>query len=227
MKSKQTPPDRASSTSDSSKTGNDGRKLTWLLAGLLLVCVGTSFINRGDHLIQQRLSEVEGHLALVALGFTLAVRPLEKFLPGISRERRYLGLLTFAFSILHTWSQIEHVLGGSLDGINFLPRDMQFGVVLGIFALIAMVPLALTSNNYSVKLLRGAWKGLHTGVFFAAFLMLLHTLATGVHYPLVAQTPVTFAFALALAGLSYWVWHLRQSAMDKAPRGGRDPDRPR
>lgn len=132
---------------------SDGRKLTWLLTASLLGFVAASFLQSSDHLVQQRLSEVEGHLALVCLGLTLAARPLSRFLPGLLKERRYLGLLTFAFSLLHTWSQIVHVLGGSLDGMFFLPRDMQFGVMLGIFALLAMVPLALTSNNFSVRLL--------------------------------------------------------------------------
>ncbi|BAC91498.1 ferric reductase-like transmembrane domain-containing protein [Gloeobacter violaceus] len=195
-----------------SRGPTDGRKVTWLLAGAFLVCIGASFFQASDHLIQQRLSEVEGHLALVGLALTLTARPLNRFLPGLLQERRYLGLLTFAFSVLHTWSQIEHVLGGSLDGMFFLPRDMQFGVELGIFALLAMLPLALTSTDWAVRTLKGAWKGLHQGVFFAAFLIVLHTLGTGVHYPLVAQTPLTFAFGLALLGGVLWVWRLRSRA---------------
>ncbi len=197
----------------SGRSLTDGRKLTWLLAGLLALSVGAGWINPDDHLIQQRVSEVQGHLALICLGLTLAARPLSRWLPGLLQERRYLGLFTFGFSILHTWSAIVHVLGGSLDGMFFLPRDMQLGVMLGVFALIAMVPPALTSNNLSVRLLKGAWKSLHLGVFFAAILMVLHTLGTGVHYPLVARTPLTFAFAAVLLGGAFWVYRLRNQTV--------------
>lgn len=194
---------------NSGKQLTDGRKVTWLLVGVLLVALGINWIYPDDHLFHQRISEVQGHLALVCLGLTLTARPLERWLPGLLRERRALGLLTFGFSVLHTWSSIVHVLGGSLDGMFFLPRDMQVGVVLGVFALLGMVPLVLTSNDFAVRLMRGAWKSLHITVFVAAVLMVLHTLGTGVHYLLVARTPVTFAFTAGLLGAVYWVWRMR------------------
>jgi DMSO/TMAO reductase YedYZ heme-binding membrane subunit len=188
-----------------------GRRLAWGLVAVFALALAANWVYPDDHLIQQRVSEVQGHLALVCLGLTLAARPLERRIPGLLRERRTLGLLAFAFSVMHTWSTIVHVLGGSLDGMFFLPLDMQLGVMLGVVALMVMVPLALTSNDLAVRLMKGAWKGLHLSVFFVAALAVLHTLGTGVHYVLVARTPLTISATLVLLGCVLWVWRLRQS----------------
>jgi DMSO/TMAO reductase YedYZ heme-binding membrane subunit len=187
-----------------------GRTVAWGLLAVFALSFAANWVYADDHLVQQRVGELQGHLALVCLGLTLAARPLSRRIPGLLGERRLLGLLTFAFSVEHTWSTIVHVLGGSLDGMFFLPLDLQLGVMLGVFALLAMVPLALTSNDFSVRLLGHAWKSLHLGVFFAAILMVLHTLGTGVHYVLVARTPLTVAASLSLIGASLWVWRLRR-----------------
>jgi methionine sulfoxide reductase heme-binding subunit len=89
------------------------------------------------------------------------------------------------------------------------------GVTLGVFSLLIMVPLALTSNNLSVRLLKKTWKSLHLGVFYAAALAVLHTLGTGVHYLVVAQAPLQIACTCLLVGGVIWVWNARETQTEK------------
>lgn len=192
-----------------------GQWLAWGLVAVFFLCFIGGYVGASDHLIQQRACEIEGHLALLCLGLTLVARPLDRRIPGLLSQRRVLGLLAFAFSIQHTWNTIVHVLGGTLDGMFFLPLDMQMGVTLGVFSLLVMVPLALTSNNLSVRLLKKTWKSLHLGVFYAAALAVLHTLGTGVHYLVVAQAPLQIACTCLLLGGVLWVWNVREEKVEK------------
>lgn len=192
-----------------------GQWLVWGLIAVFILCFIGGYIGASDHLIQQRLCEIEGHLALLCLGLALVARPLDSRISGLLSQRRALGLLAFAFSIQHTWNTIVHVLGGTLDGMFFLPRDMQMGVTLGIFSLLIMVPLALTSNNLSVRLLKKIWKSLHLGIFYAAALAVLHTIGTGVHYLVVAQAPLQIASTCLLVGGVLWVWNVREQKADR------------
>jgi methionine sulfoxide reductase heme-binding subunit len=192
-----------------------GQWIVWALIAAFVLCFVGGYISASDHLIQQRACEIEGHLALLCLGLTLVARPLDRRLPGLLAQRRTLGLLAFAFTIQHTWNTIVHVLGGTLDGMFFLPIDMQVGVTLGVFSLLIMVPLALTSNNLSVRLLKKTWKSLHLGVFYAAALAVLHTLGTGVHYLVVAQAPLQIACTCLLVGGVIWVWNARETQTEK------------
>jgi methionine sulfoxide reductase heme-binding subunit len=192
-----------------------GKWLVWGLIAVFVLCFVGGYVSASDHLIQQRACEIEGHLALICLGLTLVARPLDGRIPGLLSQRRALGLLAFAFTIQHTWNTIVHVLGGTLDGMFFLPIDMQVGVTLGVFSLLIMVPLALTSNNLSVRLLKKTWKSLHLGVFYAAALAVLHTLGTGVHYLVVAQAPLQIACTCLLVGGVLWVWNAREAQTEK------------
>lgn len=193
-----------------------GQWIVWALIAAFILCFVGGYVSASDHLIQQRACELEGHLALLCLGLTLVARPLDSRIPGLLSQRRALGLLAFAFTIQHTWNTIVHVLGGTLDGMFFLPLDMQLGVTLGVFSLLVMVPLALTSNNLSVRILKKTWKSLHLGVFYAAALAVLHTLGTGVHYLVVAQAPLQIACTCLLIGGVLWVWNAREAGAEKA-----------
>jgi methionine sulfoxide reductase heme-binding subunit len=181
-----------------------GKWLVWGLIAIFVLCFVGGYVSASDHLIQQRACEIEGHLALLCLGLTLVARPLDGRIPGLLSQRRALGLLAFAFTIQHTWNTIVHVLGGTLDGMFFLPIDM-----------LIMVPLALTSNNLSVRLLKKTWKSLHLGVFYAAVLAVLHTVGTGVHYLVVAQAPLQIACTCLLIGGVLWVWNAREEKVEK------------
>jgi sulfoxide reductase heme-binding subunit YedZ len=116
-----------------------------------------------------------GRTALYFLIATLAVTPLLR-LTGITliRFRRALGLLCFTYVVLHvtTWIALD---------MGFLWTQMARDVVkrpyliFGMSALLLLLPLALTSNNLSIRRLGGKrWKRLHQLVYPAAILVPLH-----------------------------------------------------
>jgi sulfoxide reductase heme-binding subunit YedZ len=114
-----------------------------------------------------------GELALQFLVVSLAVTPLRRFV-GINllRTRRAIGLLAFFYVICHVlvWALLDVQ---SLDRIwaDILKRPY---ITIGMAAFILMVPLALTSNNRSVRLLGSAWRRLHKLSYAVGLLGTLH-----------------------------------------------------
>ncbi len=135
-----------------------------------------------DHLWGQRISEIQGHLALLGLALLLLAASAQQWLPQLRSERRWLGLLTFGFAVTHTFSSVDHNLGESWEGILFLVPWLQAGIGLGIGSVILMIPLALTSFNQAVIVLGRNWYRLHQLIIPVALLAVLHTLIVGVHY---------------------------------------------
>jgi methionine sulfoxide reductase heme-binding subunit len=191
---------------------NGGRQLVYLLIGLWLTFCVVGMINNGDHLWQQRISEIEGHLSLVCLALTLTTRSLDATFSGLMSQRRYLGLLTFAFALLHTWGAVLHVLGGSLENIWFLSLTMQVEVWLGLVGFIILILLTLTSNNWAIQLLGPNWKRLHKSILIASVLIFIHIIGIGVHYIFTIRTPITIGCTVALLWLADYIWHVRATA---------------
>ncbi len=78
--------------------------------------------------------------------------------------RKWAGLWTFAFALLH---------------LSFFLSDniwRQYFAVFGIAALIILILMALTSHRRAMKLLGRNWKRLHRLVYFAAILVVLHSI---------------------------------------------------
>lgn len=123
---------------------------------------------------------LEQGLGLWALRFmlaTLAVTPLMRW-PGIRllRFRRMLGLTVFWYALLHLAVYIaldRQFYWGAILG-DILKRPY---IIFGMTALVALLPMAITSNNASVKRLGAlAWRNLHRLAYPAGVLMVLHYL---------------------------------------------------
>ncbi|WP_119838555.1 protein-methionine-sulfoxide reductase heme-binding subunit MsrQ [Pseudooceanicola algae] len=114
----------------------------------------------------------------------LCVTPLRRYI-GINllRYRRALGLLTFFYIFCHLliWLILDvQIL--SLIWEDILRRP-YITVGMGAFAL--MTPLAITSNNLSIRKMGRNWRRLHKLVYGAALLGALHyiLLAKGFQLP--------------------------------------------
>lgn len=117
-----------------------------------------------------------GEMALRCLLLTLAVTPLREWtgVAAFARLRRLLGLLTFSWAMLHllTYSWLD--MGFYLDDIVRDTVKRPF-ILVGMLALLLMLPLALTSFNAAVKALGSSrWKRLHQAVYAVALLAILH-----------------------------------------------------
>lgn len=85
-------------------------------------------------------------------------------------RRRYLGLAAFFYAVLHLVFYVVDM--GDLPSI--LSELPIASIWTGWLALILMVPLAVTSNDRSMQILKAGWKRLQRLVYPAAILTLLH-----------------------------------------------------
>jgi methionine sulfoxide reductase heme-binding subunit len=120
------------------------------------------------------LERAYGITALKFLVATLAVTPLRRF-AGVNllKFRRALGLLVFFFVLAHflVWALLDvQALGAVWADIVKRPY-----ITIGMGAFLMLIPLALTSNNASVRRLGGAgWRRLHRLTYPIAVLGALH-----------------------------------------------------
>lgn len=116
-----------------------------------------------------------GELALQLLILTLAISPLRRLLGlNLMKFRRAIGLLCFFFVLCHllVWLVLDiQILGQILTDIAKRPY-----ITIGMGAFVLMLPLALTSNNLSVRKLGRAWSRLHRLTYAAAVLGAVHFL---------------------------------------------------
>ncbi len=117
-----------------------------------------------------------GELALKLIILGLAVTPLRNW-TGISliRFRRAIGVTAFFFVLAHflVWTVLDVQ---SLDRVwtEIVKRPY---VTVGMAAFLMLIPLAVTSNNLSIRKLGGAtWRRLHKLVYPAALLGGIHFL---------------------------------------------------
>ncbi len=151
-----------------------------------------------------------GTWTLSLLLITLAITPLRR-LTGEGRWLRYrrmLGLFAFFYGVLHLSAYLW--LDQFFDWTAIL-KDLYKRpfITAGMAAFLMLVPLALTSNDRSVRVLKRNWTRLHRVVYLAATGAVLH------YYWLVKQDvtqPVIYAAVLAvLLAARLWWWRQKQT----------------
>ena len=116
-----------------------------------------------------------GEIAIQLLIIGLAITPLRRFLNiNLLKFRRAIGLLAFTYVVLHllVWAILD-VQVVSQMWADILKRPY---VTVGMAATLLMVPLAVTSNNASVRRLGAKWRSLHKLVYPAVLLAAIHFL---------------------------------------------------
>ncbi len=183
------------------------RYFVWFV--LSLPFISTVVDYSGGRLIFAEVIHASGEMSARLLILALLATPLLLMFPGkafprwLTKNRRYLGIASFAYAVLHTAVYLEkaHWWADILDDA----RTPAIGA--GWVALIVLLALAATSNDYAVRRLKSSWKKLHRLVYAAAVLAFVHWLL------------VTSAAIVALAHLTllalfegYRVWKLKQIA---------------
>lgn len=142
-----------------------------------------------------------GLWALRLLIATLFVSPLRWVGLNLLRFRRQLGLVAFAFVVLHfaAWLTIDMGLRWG----QILP-DLykRWYILIGMTALVLLIPLAVTSNNLSIRKLGAQrWNQLHRLAYPATILAVLHFTMVGKVYTTEMLTYVAILAALLLVRL--------------------------
>ena len=106
-------------------------------------------------------------LAVTPIRLLLGPRPVTNWL---LKRRRDLGVASFVYAAGHTviylWDKatLERITGE----LN------QAYILAGWLALLLFIPLAITSTDKAVRMMKARWKALHRLVYPAAVLTLLH-----------------------------------------------------
>lgn len=171
----------------------------WLLAGLL----GIAGADLGPNPVRE-LTHVTGKTALNLLLITLAVSPLRD-ITGMStwlRLRRMMGLFAAFYAALHflVYAVLELDLSVADLGRELAKRPY---IWVGAAALLALVPLAVTSTDRMMRRLGRRWQTLHRLVYLIAVLAVWHY-----WWQVKAdiREPLLYASVLALL-LGWRMWH--------------------
>jgi sulfoxide reductase heme-binding subunit YedZ len=145
---------------------------------------------------------IEWGLGLWAVRFlllTLAVTPLRWVGLNLIRFRRQIGLVAFAYVVLHfaSWLTIDMGLRWNQIAVDLVKR---WYIVIGMSAFLPLIPLAITSNNASIRRMGAqGWARLHRLVYPAVILAVVHFSMVGKVY-----TVEVLTYAAILAGLLVW-----------------------
>ncbi|MDQ0469090.1 protein-methionine-sulfoxide reductase heme-binding subunit MsrQ [Labrys wisconsinensis] len=151
----------------------------WLVYAVGFVpAVWTFWLAFADRLGADPVRALEHAIGLWALRFliaTLCVTPLRR-LAGLNlmRYRRALGLMAFWYALLHltAWLLFDRGLDAAAVLADIVRRPY---ITIGMLALAILVPLAATSNAWSIRRLGARrWALLHRLVYAAAALAALH-----------------------------------------------------
>jgi sulfoxide reductase heme-binding subunit YedZ len=162
----------------------------------------------------EKITHVTGYWTLTFLLITLTITPLRR-LTGwlwLVRFRRMLGLFAFFYACLHfsTYLVLDQFFDWASIAKDIIKRPY---ITIGFAAFVLLIPLAITSNNYSIKLMGGKrWLLLQRLTYLIAIAGVVH------FWWLVKKDitePLTFAVLLGVLltiRLVYW-WKL-----DSKPR---------
>jgi sulfoxide reductase heme-binding subunit YedZ len=109
-------------------------------------------------------------IAAMVLSPLLSLIGSRPWLSWLIQRRRALGVAAFGYAILHLIFYIIDM--GNLDDI--LAEFLALGIWTGWAAMLLFVPLAVTSNDASMRMLKAGWKRLQRLVYPAAVLVLVH-----------------------------------------------------
>jgi len=187
--------------------------LTVLVGVGIWLLVIPAFTGRlGANPLETLLHE-SGEIAIWTLGAVLSLSPLRVLFPNLrivtalNRHRRAIGVTACAYGLLHFGFHVLYE--GGLDG---LVRSLSKPFIwFGAAGLIILVILAMTSNQWSVRLLGGRnWKLLHRLGYVAAGLLIYHQAIAGKGHWAIARWLLFLLAALQGARLAKTLWQKKR-----------------
>ena len=178
-----------------------GRLLLWLALALPALWFGWQWIATPESYGFGHAIKDSGDWAAWLLLLTLAVTPLRlafrraRWTLWLMKRRRDFGVASFAYAAIHT--AIYLVDKASLTVI--LDQATGWDLLTGWLALAIFLPLAITSNDQSMRAMKRGWKRLHRLVHPAAVLVFAHWALTAFD-PVTAYIHIGILAAIEIAG---------------------------
>lgn len=143
-----------------------------------------------------------GEITLQLLIIGLAITPARRFLGlNLLKFRRAIGVMAFVYVVVHLgiWVLLDMSLRWEQMWGDIWKRPY---ITIGMVAFVAMIPLAVTSNNLSVRKMGAAsWRKLHKLVYPIAVLGAVHFIMVQKVWE--AEPLIYLTVILALLGLRY------------------------
>lgn len=191
----------------------DRRSQLFRLGGWITLLIGILTVTRtGDTMV-----DYTGHAALICLVLALVARPVSRLWAGLLQCRRVLGVGAFVLSVAHVLHMVEHSWGWNMQALFFMLPQHQWGVWVGVMALVCLLPAALTSFDQAQKWLGDKWRALHLLAIPALVLAAIHGILIGSHYLGAGQISVWNKIAVGLLSFTVlgvflirwrWIWSL-------------------
>jgi sulfoxide reductase heme-binding subunit YedZ len=191
--------------SHAAKSLLNSRYLLW--AVLVLPFLGLVNGLRAGDLFYGEVLHASGEFSARLLLLSLAITPLRLYFPDsnwpgwLLHRRRYFGVAAFMYAALHTVVYLDRKIGSGL----VLQEAAAFSMWTGWLAMAVFVPLAVTSNDASVRWLKRRWKKLHRWIYVAALLTFLHWIFVAFSF-----VPGLIHFLVLLVLETYRIWKRRQ-----------------
>ncbi len=158
------------------KSALKSRPFLWLVLALPGLWMLWHYAMTPDEYSYGQIIGDSGDWAAWLLMVTLAVTPVrllfrrQAWAQYLLRHRRDLGVASFAYALGHT---VIYLLRKADPAIIWAEVSTPY-VLAGWLAFVLFVPLAVTSNDASMRALKRSWKTLHRLVYPAAVLTFLH-----------------------------------------------------
>jgi sulfoxide reductase heme-binding subunit YedZ len=179
--------------------------LIWVILGIPLLIFTWDYLN--DGISYGEYIHLTGDYSAKLLIATLAVTPLRLMFPNagwnawLLRNRRYFGVAAFAYAVPHLLAYAIRL--GSWAGMWADAADP--GLWTGWLAFFIFIPLAVTSNNISMRKMGRNWKLMHRLVYFSAVLTLAHWFIVAFDpMPAMIHAGVLAILEVIRLGITYW-----------------------
>jgi sulfoxide reductase heme-binding subunit YedZ len=147
-----------------------------------------------------------GWIAWWTLFATLMIRPLAdltglKILKRMLVQRKWIGDAMFLIGCFH----VTLILSAYMLNLSVFwnPQywDFRLNWPWGMLAMITLTPLFITSNKFSIRLLKRNWKRLHL-IVYGAFIF------AGIHIYIFSREPLLTLLPMGI-WMTAWVWARR------------------
>lgn len=123
-----------------------------------------------------------GFIALLSIIFALSIPLLVKlrrsnFTTTLLVNRRWIGIFTFFFALIHVLLVYNFFFGWDVAKIASQPNSLYLGI--GTISFLLLAAMTATSNDAAARRLGRNWKRLHMVIYIVLVLILIHSFNLG------------------------------------------------
>lgn len=183
----------------------DNKYLLWIILVLPGIWSLRNYLvgKLNYNMIMHISGEFAGRFLIASLIATplILMFPNSKVSKWLIRNRRFLGLAAFAYTLLHTIIYVfKYPFGQVIDEFS------SIAILTGWIAFFIFIPLAITSTDAAIKKMGPSWKKLQRWVYLAAIMAFLHWALLGLQGEHKSIGGALFHFTPVLILQVYRVW---------------------